>query len=395
MPWKESTAVNERMKFIYRLEDGEKMTDLCREFNISRKTGYKIYNRYKDSGLLALYDNKRGPRRAANRTPDYIQSLILKKKKVNPTWGAPKIREWLVRKYPSEIIPVKSTVHCILDKNGLVKKKRRKNSFKAIPTNLSVPSKANDLWCIDYKGQFRLRNRKYCYPLTLTDQVSRYLLACEGFSSIRSLDSQVVCEELFREYGLPNAIRSDNGEPFSSRSIWGLSSLSIWWLRLGIKLERINPGHPEQNGQHERMHRTLKADATKPTGLNLLHQQEIFNKFKDEFNLERPHEALKMKTPNDIYKKSNRCYPDSLPEPDYSGCDLTKTVTKCGSVNIHNKDKLFVSTAFRGQPLGLTEHDGNIWQLDFMDYTLGFFDKDHRRLTLSDSPFDINLGSVT
>ena len=287
MPWKEFTKVNERMKFIVRLEDGEKMTDLCHEFNISRKTGYKIHNRYKDSGLLALHDEKRGPRRAVNRTSEYIQSLILKKKKLNPTWGAPKIREWLVKKYPCESIPVKSTVHCILDRNGLVNKKKRNNKFNAIPTYLSIPSKANDLWCIDYKGQFRMKNRKYCYPLTITDQVSRYLLGCEGFSSISSLESQVVCEELFKEYGLPTAIRSDNGEPFSSRSIWGLSLLSIWWLRLGIKLERIKPGHPEQNGQHERMHRTLKADTAKPAGHNLLHQQEVFDNFRAEFNNER------------------------------------------------------------------------------------------------------------
>ncbi len=395
MPWKETTKMQERMKFIIRLEDGEKMTDLCSEFSISRKTGYKLYNRYKI--MSHLNDLKRGPKRAANLTSKYIQDLITKKKEANMTWGAPKIKHWLMKKYPNEPIPVKSTVHAILERNGLVKKRRRKNpKYFTTPTYLSKPSNPNDLWCVDFKGQFKMLNRQYCYPLTVSDQLSRYLLSCEGIEAIKAEEVKIIFEEIFQEYGLPDAIRSDNGEPFSSRTIWGLSTLSVWWLRLGIKLERIKPGHPEQNGIHERMHRTLKWDTTKPPANNLLQQQDKFEKFKIEFNNERPHEGLEMKTPSEIYVKSNKKYSNSLNPIDYSDCDDVKKVTNCGSIYIEKKKKIFISSAFRGQILGLIELDEDIWQVYFMDYTLGFFDKDSNRLSVADSPFiNFNNKSVT
>ena len=386
MAWKESTQVDERAKFVLRLADGERMTDLCREFGISRKTGYKIYRRYQAVGIPGLFDQKRGPKRAANRTPDEIQDLILATKQEKPHWGARKITEYLKNKHKGLPIPVRSTVHTLLDKHGLVKRKRRRKKFTASPTNLSNPEKPNDLWCIDFKGHFKMKSGKYCYPLTLTDQVSRYLLACESTATINAEEVKFYCEEVFKEYGLPKAIRSDNGEPFSSRTIWGLSYLSVWWLRLGIRLERIQPGHPQENGQHERMHRTLKESTTKPPGEDLLHQQEKFELFKKEFNFERPHEALGMKTPSSKYRKSSRKYKMDLPELNY-GSEIVKTVMNCGCVYMGGRRKLFISTALRGQPVGLTEVEEDIWSVDFIDYRLGYFDKESNKLSVADSPF--------
>lgn len=390
MPWKELSKMNEKMKFVIRLNEGERMSDLCREFGIARKTGYKFKQRYEKHGLMGLYDQKKGPKNAANRTPQEIQCLIIDKKKHKKTWGAAKIREWLIKKYPNVKIPVKSTVHAILDRNDLVKKRKNQRRFKSTPTNLSHPKEPNDLWCTDFKGQFKMQNRNYCYPLTISDQESRFLLGCEGLDAINAYDSMNVFERVFKEYGLPTAIRSDNGEPFSSRSIWGLSMLSVWWMRLGIKIERIKPGHPEQNGRHERMHRTLKQETTKPAGKNSLHQQEIFDSFVREFNFERPHEGLKMKCPGEVYKKSSREYPPSLPEIKYFKSDYIKQVYKCGSIKLRNK-KVFISTVLRGQPLGLTEVDEGVWEVEFMDYKLGFFDEESYKFSIADSPFIENV----
>ena len=386
MPWKETVKMNERMKFVLRLEDGEKMSDLCREYEISRKTGYKFYKRFKDEGLSGLNDLRKGPRNPANRTPELIEKLIIKTKQEKPTWGAPKIREYLLRRNNEIILPARSTIHAILDKHGLVKK-RGKKRYKATPTNLLSAKNPNDLWCTDFKGQFKLKNNRYCYPLTITDYKSRFLLACDGFEAISSRETIESFKRIFKEYGLPQAIRSDNGEPFSSRTIWGLSKLSIWWLKLGIRIERIRPGHPEENGRHERMHRTLKAEATKPAGNNYLQQQEKFEDFMYEYNFVRPHQALKMSCPGDLYKKSNIEYTNET-EFNYSTCDMVRDVTQCGSITTKNKKKVFISQAFAGESIGLTEVDDGIWQLDFLDYTLGFIDHESNKLTVADSPFN-------
>jgi len=276
--------VDERMKFVGRLLVGEKMAELCREFGISRKTGYKIWDRYQKVGLHGLTDRSRRPVRYANQLPMQLEKTILNIKTQRPFWGAPKIREILARKYPEVKTPAKSTIHAILDRNGLVKRKRNRR-FKAQGTPLSAGINPNDLWCADYKGEFMLGNKEYCYPLTITDFSSRYLLACEGLNTTKEMYAFAVFERVFKDYGLPNAIRTDNGLPFASpNSLFGLSKLSVWWLRLGIEIQRIRPGKPQQNGRHERMHLTLKKEATKPAGENLLQQQEKFDDFIEEFN---------------------------------------------------------------------------------------------------------------
>ncbi len=385
MPWLECNQMDERLKFVARLLSGEKMAPLCREFNISRKTGYKIFERYKACGLEGLSDRSRRPYRHANQLPFQIEKTILNIKKEKPTWGAPKIREVLIRRYPDIHPPATSTIHTVLDKNGLVKKGRKRRQ-KAQGTSLSCPVNPNQLWCADYKGEFMLGSRKYCYPLTITDFASRYLIACEGLASTKEKYAFSTFERVFMEFGLPDTIRTDNGVPFSSpNSLFGLSKLSVWWLRLGIKIERIKPGHPEQNGRHERMHLTLKKEATKPAADNFLQQQEKFDSFITEFNHERPHQALDMKCPSEVYQPSNKPY-KGLVEVEYPFHDKTITVTRCGRICLNNR-KINFSSVFAGQCVGIKEVQDKIWLVSFMGYDIGYFDEDTCRVEPAANPF--------
>lgn len=385
MPWKRSVIMDEKMKFIGRLLHGDKMAELCREFGISRKTGYKFWNRYKDIGLQGLTDRARRPVRYANQLPMQIENEIIRIKKEKPTWGAPKIRERLKRKYPEVKTPAKSTIHCILDRNGLVKRRKRRR-FKAQGTPLANKNYPNDLWCADYKGEFMLADRRYCYPLTITDFSSRYLLACEALESNDEKNAFCVFEHVFRKYGLPKTIRTDNGCPFSSvHALFGLSKLSVWWLRLGIHIERIKPGHPQQNGRHERMHLTLKKEATKPPGRNLLQQQEKFDNFIKEFNTQRPHQALDMQYPSERYNPSPRTY-RGIQKLSYPFHDRTVTVTNCGRICV-KKRKINLSRVFAGQDVGVKEVNDGIWLVTFMHYDLGYFDLETRKIEPLKYPF--------
>ena len=385
MPWKECSVMDERMKFIVSVLDGQRMSELCREFGISRKTGYKIWNRYQMSGVEAFTDRSRRPYRYANQLPIQVEKTILRLKEDKPSWGAPKIRELLIRRYPDIKPPAKSTVHAVLDKHGLVKRHRR-NRNKAVGTALSLSKQPNDLWCADYKGEFMLGDRRYCYPLTITDQTSRFLLACEALETTKEQFAFTVFERVFKERGLPKAIRTDNGVPFASpNALFNLSKLSVWWLRLGIGIERIKPGHPEQNGRHERMHLTLKKEATRPPGQNFLQQQAKFEEFVEEYNTERPHEALGMKFPNEIYTPSARPY-QGLPDPEYPFHDKTITVTHCGRICLSGK-KINFSLVFAGQAVGIKEVSDGIWLVSFMDYDLGYFDLEGIRFEPIRNPF--------
>src|SRR3954467_8792717 len=337
MPWKECSVMEERMRFVARLLGGEPMSDMCREFGISRKTGYKIYDRYRQHGLEALNDRSRRPVRYANQLPEAVERLIVRARQDKPHWGARKIRELLVRRLDGDLrVPARSTIHAVLDRHGLVKRMGRPKR-RAAGTALSAGAYPNDLWCADFKGEFKLGNGRYCYPLTVTDQASRFLLLCEALESTREERAFTAFERLFAERGLPNAIRSDNGVPFASpNGLFNLSKLSVWWLRLGISIERIKPGHPQQNGRHERMHLTLKQEATRPAGHNSLQQQARFDAFMHEFNTERPHEALAMKSPAQLYTASPRRY-DGLPDLDYPFHDRDILVTACGRICLNRK----------------------------------------------------------
>lgn len=385
MPWKECKPMDERLRFIARLLEGDKMAPLCREFGISRVTGYKIYDRYKTCGLDGLHDRSRRPYRHANKLPFQVERSILGLKREHPSWGAPKIRDKLIRQYPMIKPPAISTVHAVLDRNGLVQR-RKPRRYKAEGTPLNAASQPNGLWCADYKGEFKLGNRQYCYPLTISDYRSRYLLACEGVTSTRSDFAFAVFERVFKDFGLPKAIRTDNGAPFASpHALFGLSKLSVWWLRLGIAIERIKPGNPQQNGRHERMHLTLKKEATKPASFNVLQQQERFDQFIEVYNNQRPHQALGGAYPGELYTPSPRVY-EPPPEPDYPFHDRSVRVTRCGRICI-GKRKINLSQVFAGQIVGIREVEDQIWLVSFLNYDLGFFDANEGRVEPAQNPF--------
>jgi putative transposase len=381
--------MDERLRFVARLLDGEKMAGLCREFEISRKTGYKIYARYKDCGLEGLTDRSRRPYRQANRLPFQIEKLIVQLKREHSSWGAPKIREKLRRLHSEIALPAISTVHAVLDRHGLVAR-GRKPRYKAEGTELSKPTRANDLWCADYKGEFMLADKRYCYPLTITDFASRYLLCCDALATTKEVYAFTVFERAFKDFGLPLAIRTDNGHPFASASaFFGLSKLSVWWLRLGIGIERIKPGNPQQNGRHERMHLTLKKEATRPAGKNFLQQQAKFDRFIECYNHERPHQALNMKYPAELYTPSPRPY-NGLSDLEYPLHDRTITVTRCGRICIGRR-KINLSAVFAGQNVGIKEVSEKIWLVSFMHYDLGFFDHESGRVECAPNPFDAKV----
>ena len=385
MPWKACKPMDERLRFIARLLEGEKMAPLCREFGISRVTGYKIFDRYKECGLDALNDRSRRPYRQSNRLPFQVERAILGIKRGQMSWGAPKIRDKLIHQYPMIKPPAISTIHAVLDRQGLVKRRKRRR-HKAQGTALVAAHDPNGLWCADYKGEFMLGNKQYCYPLTITDYRSRYLLACEGLTSTRSDFAFAVFERIFKDFGLPAAIRTDNGVPFASaNALFGLSRLSVWWLRLGINLQRIKPGNPQQNGRHERMHLTLKQEATKPAAFNCLQQQERFDEFIQVYNQERPHQALDGAYPGQLYTPSARVY-QPPPEPEYPFHDRTVRVTRCGRICIGRR-KINLSNVFAGQLVGLREVEDQVWLVSFLDYDLGFFDQEQDRVEPAPNPF--------
>ena len=389
MPWKECHVMDERLRFVARLLEGEKMALLCAEFGISRKTGYKIFDRYKDCGVGAFSDRSRRPHRQANRLPAAIEATIVRLKREYPGWGAPKIREKLRQQFTGPHLPAISTVHAVLDRHSLVKHRRRRRQ-RATGTELSRPSEPNVLWCADYKGEFMLGNRRYCYPLTITDFASRYLLTCEALSTTQEKFAFTVFERTFQAFGLPQRIRTDNGGPFASaHALYGLSKLAVWWLRLGIQIERIAPGHPQQNGRHERMHLTLTKEATKPAAANVLQQQARFDAFVEQFNRQRPHQALAMKVPADVYARSPRLY-RGLEELTYPFHDQTIAVTRCGRICFNGR-KVNLSQVFAGQNVGVTQVGDHIWLVTFMHYDLGYFDDETCRLEPIDNPFGPNV----
>lgn len=394
MPWNERSHLDERMSFITRSQSGEKVTDLCKEFGISRKTAYKFIERYLKHGPSGLHDVSRRPHHCPNQTPEAIKSLILNTKQDRPTWGASKIREWLLRKNPDLKIPSRFTVHEILNRYDLVNHRRqgrRKYASEHFRTPIAKSTNANDVWCADFKGQFRLGNHRYCYPLTITDHFSRYIITCESLEDTKGAGAQPVFEAAFEEFGLPEAILSDNGAPFASGGLLGLSRLSVWWMRLGIKLNRIEPGHPEQNGRHERMHLTLKLETTRPAADNFLQQQEKFDKFRDVFNSERPHEALDMKVPADFYKSSGRPFPKELPELQYPLHDSTKMVGGNGTMKF-GRFAFHLGEALSYQTVGIREEDAGLWRISFMDLDLGLYDGDEKKFKPFTNPNQPSLG---
>jgi transposase InsO family protein len=377
--------MEERLRFVARRLEGESMTALCREFGISRKTGHQLFARWKAHGLEAIADRSRNPGRVANRLPMPVEAAIVGLRREHPHWGARKLRALLGRRLGDGVpVPARSTIHAVLDRHGLVEHARARRP-RAAGTPLSAPAAANDLWCVDFKGEFRLGDGRLCYPLTVTDQVSRIILMIEALEGTAEAPVFTAFHRLFEERGLPGAIRSDNGTPFASRGLYGLSRLSVWWLRLGIGLERITPGKPQQNGRHERMHLTLKQETTRPAAGNSLAQQARFDAFAATFNAERPHEALDMKTPAEVHTASPRPF-TGLPELAYPFHDRDLVVARNGTIRLHGRP-VIISTVFEGQRLGLREVDTDVWLVSFMHYDLGYIDLEDCKLQTIDTPF--------
>jgi putative transposase len=364
----------ERMQFLTRLAGGERMTDLCEEFGISRKTGYKFQDRYQRLGEPGLVDRSRAPKRVASKTTETVAQLLVATRREHNTWGGRKLKTVLEREHEGLKLPSASTIALVLKRHGLVQKRRARHRSTTHHGPLTKPQDANDVWAADYKGQFRLGNHQYCYPLTATDLHSRFILAVEALDATDEEQARAVFENVFSTYGLPRVLRTDNGSPFASQGLAGLTRLSAFWMRLGIRHERTQPAHPEQNGCHERMHRTLKAETTRPACNTALQQQERFDDFREQFNDVRPHEALDMKRPSDLYHTSERAFLRPLPELAYPFHDDTLVVQNGGHVRLPRRRSVFLSYALVGQPVGLREQLDGSWLVTFCSLDLGVYD---------------------
>lgn len=375
MPWKETCPMRERVILVSDyLEGRASMSALCKHYGVSRRVAYKWVSRFEAEGVEGLKDRSRAPRHRPHRISPEIVELLVQAKKAHPCWGPKKLVVWLATKHPEKKFPAPSTAGDWLKRFGLVESRKRRMRIPRFTEPFAHVENPNDLWCIDCKGQFKTRDEEYCYPLTITDAHSRVLLECQGLHETRDRDVHPRFEEVFAIYGLPRAIRSDNGPPFVSKSAGGMSRLSIWWLKLGITHERIDPGHPEQNGRHERMHLTLKLETTRPPGKNLSDQQKLFDEFRSEFNTERPHEALGMEPPIQHYEPSTRALPSQLPEVEYPDDYRVRKVNPAGRIRWPGRHFILVGQPFVGESIGCKQIEDHIWEIYFLEVLLGFVD---------------------
>lgn len=378
MSWKDTCAMKERMKFIEEyLRDHEGLSALCRIYGISRTTAYKWLAVHAQGGYEALGDRSRAPRSHPNATPERIEERILAARVEHPTWGPRKLRAWLARRHPSAPWPAASTIGAILKRNGMVGSRRRRRRSPPYAEPFLGTRAPNDTWCADFKGWFLTADGRRCDPLTISDAHSRYVLRCQALEATRSARVKPIFEAAFREHGLPRAIRTDNGTPFASVAVRGLSLLSVWWIKLGIVAERIEPGRPDQNGRHERMHLTLKQETASPPKADRRAQQRAFDRFVQEFNGERPHEALGQCPPASVYRPSERPYPDRVAEVEYPDSMQVRRVQKHGEIN-WRRQALFISETLWGEPVGLEQVDERRWEVYFAHLKLGTFEEGGR-----------------
>jgi len=376
MPWKETTVLDDRVKFIAMYLDQEiSMAELCREFGVSRKTGYKFARRYECYGPEGLRDLSRAPHCHRNAVSGDLQALIVACKGKHPTWGPRKLLVVLRRDNPEISWPAASTLGAILDSRGLTIHRKRRLQHATPSVSLTQPGEPNEVWCADFKGHFALGNRQRCHPLTITDSFTRTILRIQGLSRTDTKTVMPLWAAAFREYGLPSVIRTDNGSPFATNGLGGLSALSVWWIKLGIHPERIKPAHPEQNGQHERMHRTLKEEATTPPQSDLRAQQRVFDRFREEYNHVRPHEALGQATPASLYTPSPRRYPLRIPPIEYPAGVQVRHVRTNGTIRWRGS-LIFVSETLTGEYVGLDQIDDQHFALYFGPLPLAILD-DH------------------
>lgn len=373
MPWRESSLMDQRLQFIaeYILEVFS-MTELCVRYGISRKTGYKWVTRYVAEGPTGLLERSRRPHHSPRATPPEMVEALVAARRRHPDWGAKKLLPILAAQHPDWPWPAVSTANLILARHGLSASRPRRRRHTAAPKPRTQSSAANDLWTADFKGEFRTGDRVYCYPLTIVDDYSRYLLACRALLKPTTADTRSSFARLFRTVGMPRVIRTDNGLPFAGKGLSRLSRLSAWWTRLGITHELIQPAHPEQNGRHERLHRTLKQHTVRPPAACRSAQQRRFNHFRQEYNEQRPHEALGQVPPGSFYTPSPRAWPEALPSVHYPGHFELRRVGTNGCMVWHTRP-VFVSSVLSGESIGLEELAPGIWDVYYCTRRLGVF----------------------
>jgi putative transposase len=385
MPWKATEPMTEKEQFITLAQTGRySISELCKDYGISRKTGHKYLKRYEEQGLSGLKDRSRRPAGSPWATTGRVEKLILLERKNHAMWGPKKIRDRLLKVHGVEQPPNQSTIGSILNRHGLTqKRKRRAGVYRVHPKHLTVPQRANHVWTFDYKGWFNLQDGQRCDPLTVCDRFSHYIIGCQGRENQQFKGTLMTCKKLMRYHGLPEIIRVDNGTPFASMALGGLSQLSVWWIEQGIQVEFTRPGCPQDNGSHERMHRDLKAEATKPASKNIAAQKKRFERWRHEYNYERPHEALDMLRPAEIYRPSVR----RLGEKDkmrYPDGYQTKRVSGSGHIS-HEGSNFYMSEIYAGCRVGLFANESGVTELHYSNLHLGNLEFNNDKAWLSKS----------
>lgn len=375
MPWSETSSMDQKRLFIAACQRGAlSLAELCRRYGVSRPTGYKWIQRFEEEGPPGLQERSRRPKGCSHETAIEITETILELRRRHPFWGAKKLLPILERRHPNVHWPARSTICDLLSRHGMVERKRRRR-YPGHPGKPSAHMEApNETWCADFKGEFKTGDGVYCYPLTVTDGASRFLLGCQALPSTAHETAKPIFRRLFQEYGLPQRIRSDNGVPFATTAIGRLSRLSIWWIRLGIQPQLIEPGRPQQNGRHERMHKTLKQQTTRPPAATARGQQRRFDRFRREFNEERPHEALGQHTPASRYEASPRPFPAKLPPIEYPAHFEKRLMSRNGGFRWASK-RIPLSHLLEGQCIGLEEVGDGIWDVYYSNVRLGQMDE--------------------
>lgn len=374
MGWREQSIKDEKVKFIGdNLKKEFDFSELCRRYGITRPTGYALVKRFEQESVEAFEEKSRAPHHIPHKTDREIEKVLIDLKHRYPSWGPKKIRDYLIAEDMEETVIAASTIGDIYKRHGLVKPRRTRKRVPAHTEPLKHCKQSNDVWSADFKGHFRLKDNSYCYPLTITDNYSRFLLLCQSLKSPTCDNTIKYFEKVFIEYGLPCVIRTDNGQPFCGMGLGGLTRLSIWFLKLGIMPERIALGCPEQNGRHERMHKTLKAETIIPKTKTFRQQQNIFNRFIEEYNTQRPHQALEGKRPVEVYRKAKREYPTKLDEVYYPDNYIIRKVKHNGDIKFAGK-RYFISELLHQEPAGLEPIDENRATIYFAKLKLGIID---------------------
>jgi transposase InsO family protein len=390
MPWKESSVVEERMRFVLEYERGLcSMAELCRSYGISRTTGYVWVGRHGAEGLDGLRDRSRAPLRPGNQTPEEIEAAVLELRREHMRWGPRKLKWVLEQAEPETAWPAASTIGTMLAREGLVMARKRRSRVPAYTQPFAAASQPNRVWCTDFKGWFCTQDGQRIDPLTISDAHSRYLLRCQAVEKTDTPRVQAIFAAAFGEHGMPETIRSDNGSPFAARAVNGVSRLSLWWMKLGIRPERIQAGHPEQNGRHERMHRTLKQETACPPAATARAQQRAFDRFRREYNHLRPHEALGMQTPASVYVGSPRIYPGRARQPEYDSGLRVRRVQKQGQFR-WKSERVFLGTVFQGERVGLRPFDDRYFTVYFAQFPIALFDSRELRILPLPKPIDFD-----